>query len=127
MPSSPVQPNLMNLVPVDKLVPRLITDIRLRTDFTNEKELFNAQEISDILMNKPVPPGTPPSMTKRVLGLLKPTLIINSPLGQRVYAPYGEADPKAPSMWRGRLGTLLALAVGGVFLIGFGVGRVTKK
>ena len=120
-------PNLMNLIPVEQIVPRVITDIRLRTDFTAEKELFNAQELADILMNKPVPPGTPPSMTKKVLGLLKPTLIFNSPLGQRVYAPYGEADPRAPSMWKGRLGTLLALSVATVFFVGFGVGRWSKK
>ena len=120
-------PNLMNLVPVEQIVPRIITDVRLRTDFTGEKVLLDAQELSDILMNKPVPPGTPPSMTKKVLGLLKPTLIFNSPLGQRVYAPYGEADPRAPSMWKGRLGTLLALSVTGIFLVGFGVGRWSKK
>lgn len=120
-------PNLMNLVPVEQIVPRLITDIRLRTDFSRESSLLNSEEIIDILRDKPVPPGLPPSTGRRLLNLLKPTLIIESPLGQKIYAPYGESDPKAPSMWRGRLGTLLALSVATVFFVGFGVGRWSKK
>ena len=120
-------PNLMNLIPVEQIVPRLITDIRLRTDFTRESSLLNAQEIVDILRDKPVPPGLPPSTGRKILDLLKPTIVFETPIGQKIYAPYGESDPKAPSIWRGRLWTLLALSVAGVFFAGFGVGRWSKK
>lgn len=123
----PQQPfNALSLLPVKQIVDRVVTDVRFRSDFTIEKELLNSQEITDILLGKPKPPG-PPSTTSRVLGLLKPTFIVNTPRGPQVYAPYGEADPRNPSMWKGRLNLLLLTAVLVIGGAGFALGRVTKR
>lgn len=36
---------------------QIFTDIRLRTEFTDEKVLLTGQELLDILSGKPSPPG----------------------------------------------------------------------
>ena len=120
-------PNPLALLPVKQIVDRVVTDVRFRSDFTSEQELLNSQEITDILLGTPKPPNAPPSTTSRVLGLLKPTFIVNTPRGPQVYAPYGEADPRNPSIWKGRLGLLLATAVLVIGGAGFVLGRVTKR
>lgn len=119
---------ILDLVPVEQLsrelVPRVVTDIRFRTAFTDETVLLNAQEIIDIINGKP----TPPSTASKLLAAAKPTVTVNSPMfGTRVWAPYGIADTKTPSIWKGRVGLLLGGIAFGIFAIGFATGRVTKK
>jgi len=119
-------PNLADSLIIRPAVKALITDVRFRTDFSNETELYNAEEIADIISGIPKPVDAPPSLSKTVLTAVKPTFVVRTPYGQTVYAPYGEADPRNPSMWKGRVGTLLALVTGAIFLLGFGTGRLTK-
>lgn len=107
---------------------QLFTDIRLRTEFTDEKVLLTGQELLDILSGKPSPPGQQSGLAKKALNLAKPTLVINSPaFGRKVWAPYGEADAKAPAVWRGKMKLWAALGVLGLVGIGFGLGRLTVK
>jgi hypothetical protein len=111
---------------IDRTVLNTFTDIRLRTEFTDETVLLSGQEVLDILMGRPVPPSPNPSMGKRVLSLAKPTLVINSPtFGKRIWAPYGEASAKAPEVWRGKMKLWLAGGVVGLVGLGFALGRVT--
>lgn len=113
---------------VDKTILNTFTDIRLRTEFTDETVLLSGQEVLDILMGRPVPPSEKPSMGKKVLSLAKPTLVINSPtFGKRIWAPYGEASPKAPAIWRGKMTLWAGAGVLALLGLGFGLGRLTAK
>lgn len=111
-----------------RAVPQLISDIRFRSSFSDEAVLINAREILDLLAGRQLPPTEAGRVAKEALGVAKPTVVLNSPaFGQRVWAPYGAADPKAPAMWRGKIKFWIAGGLGLIFVAGFTLGRITKK
>lgn len=110
------------------LMGQLFTDIRFRSEFSDEKVLLTGQELLDILSGKPEPKGQQTGLAKQALQLAKPTLVINSAMfGKKVWAPYGEADAKAPAMWRGKMKFWAFLGVAGLMGIGFGLGRLSVR
>ena len=111
-----------------KAIDQAFTDVRFRTEFTDEKVLLSGQELLDILSGQRAPAGQQTGMAQKLLKLAKPTLVINSAaFGKKVWAPYGEADAKAPAVWRGKMKMWAALGVLGLVGIGFGLGRLTAS
>lgn len=118
----------LKLIPVEKIadqvVPQLFTDIRFRTDVTDEKVVLNQRDLIDLMSGRNQGTGKP----NKALAFLKPTVVINSPvLGQKVWAPWGVSDPRTPSIWKNRMTLLVGGTALGLVLIGFGLGRLTKK
>lgn len=120
--------DFLSLIPVEQIanqvVPQLVTDIRLRTDFTDEQVLVNSGDIVKLVSGRPTPPGK----ASKILSMIKPTVIMRSPtFGERVWAPWGASDPRTPSVWKGRVQLLLGATVLGLVAVGFGLGRLSKK
>ena len=109
-------------------VPRLVTDVRFRSTFTDEAVVLNSRDILDLLTGVDRPPTETGIAAQKALELTKPTIVLNSPaFGKRIWAPYGIADPKAPAIWRDKMKFWIIGGLGLIFVAGFTIGRVTKK
>ena len=113
---------------IKQAVPRLVTDVRFRSTFTDEAVVVTGQEILALLTGVELPPTETGIAAKKALEFAKPTIVLNSPaFGKRVWAPYGVADPKAPAIWRDKMKFWVIGGLGLIFVTGFTLGRVTKK
>ena len=109
-------------------VNQAFSDVRFRTEFTDEKVLLSGQDLVDILTGQKGPAGQQTGLAQKLLKLAKPTLVLNSPaFGKKVWAPYGEASVQAPAMWRGKMKLWAFLGVAGLMGIGFGLGRLSAR
>lgn len=95
----------------------VISSIEIRTT-VSAPITFSADELWDATTG----PTDPTSRTR----YLKPTLIIDSPLGQRTIAPYGVATPDE---WASNQSWIIGLGLAGVVAVfgaGFIFGRVLR-
>lgn len=120
--------SLIKQAPVEQILSGIVSDVRFRTEFTDEKSVLNAKQMADLIQQRGSPKGQQEGAAGRLLKLIKPTVIIKSPvMGDRVYAPYGEAAPISASIWRNRLGLALTATVLVLVGTGFALGRASKK
>lgn len=109
-------------------VPEIVTDVRFRSTFTDEAVVLDSRDILDLLTGVKRPPTPAGVAAEKALTITKPTIIVNSrAFGRRVWAPYGEADPQAPAIWRDKMKWWAIGGVGLIFVAGFTLGRLTKK
>lgn len=113
---------------VNNLVPELVTDVRFRSNFTDEVVLLKSDDVLDLINGVKRPPSETSKKVTEALAVAKPTLILNSKqFGTRVWAPYGQADAKMPAIWQGKLKFWLWGGLGVLFVAGFTLGRISKK
>lgn len=101
-----------------------LSRITIYSEYTRPM-VFTAADLKRLAAEKP----DPNSPARRYGKLLKPTVIVESPLAPKpfVIAPYGKADPNAWEMNQRRLklgGAAIVIAVlGGAFMLG----RLSKR
>lgn len=111
-----------------KAIPQLITDVRLRTNIADESVLLSSQDVLDLILGIKRPPSVAALKAEALIKFVKPTLVVNSPMyGRRVWAPYGEADPKTLEFVQKQLKFYVIGGLALLFLSGFTLGRLSKK
>lgn len=85
-----------------------VKSITFSTNFSPETT-YTGRELSDIYRD-PTP--------NPYLKFIKPSIIIETPLGRRVIAPYGKPDP---SMWKANVAQVVLMTASVSLLVGIGI------
>lgn len=103
--------------------PQLLTDVRLRTAFSDDTVVLDSGDVVRLIQRQPSP-DKKPTIGSRMLYALKPTFTVDSPLlGRQVFAPYGVSVVCEAEKNRTKVKTALAIIALGLVTAGFVVGR----